>query len=201
MALAARRIWVKGGSGAGKTKLARELARRLGLEHIELDALHHDAGWRPAPAPVLQARVRAALDDAQGWVVDGNYDSKLGALVLERAELIIWLDLPLSAKLARLARRTLGHWWTGEELWNGNRESLKTAIWGRDALFSWAVRSHFRHQREWPRLLAERPRLVGIAVPGMPVGSPGMEVPGQSPQRYRIMSFDDKGRTAVFDSR
>ena len=51
------------------------------------------------------------------------------------------------------------------------------------------------------RLLAERPRLVGLAVPGMPVGSPGMEVPGQSPQRYRIMSFDDKGRTAVFDSR
>jgi hypothetical protein len=51
------------------------------------------------------------------------------------------------------------------------------------------------------RLLAERPRLVGLAVPGMPVGSPGMEVPGQPPQRYRIMGFDDKGRTAVFDSR
>jgi hypothetical protein len=51
------------------------------------------------------------------------------------------------------------------------------------------------------RLLRERPAVVGLAVPGMPVGSPGMEVPGQSPQRYRIMSFDDKGRTAVFDSR
>jgi hypothetical protein len=157
MALVARRIWVKGGSGAGKTTLARELARRLGLAHVELDALHHDPGWTPAPAPLLQARVRAALNDARGWVVDGNYDSKLGPLVLDRAELIVWLDLPLQIKLARLARRTFGRWWTGEELWNGNRESLAAAFWGGDALFPWAVRSHFRHRAEWPRLQAGPP--------------------------------------------
>jgi adenylate kinase family enzyme len=164
MALAARRIWVKGGSGAGKTTLARELARRLGLAHIELDALHHDPGWTPAPAPLLQARVFAALDDARGWVVDGNYDSKLGALVLDRAELIVWLDLPLHTKLARLARRTFGRWWTGEELWNGNRENLKAAFWGRDALFPWAVRSHFRHRNEWPQIHAGAP-LVRVRGP------------------------------------
>jgi dephospho-CoA kinase len=92
MPLAARRIWVKGGSGSGKTTLARALAQRLGLEHVELDALHHDPGWTPAPAPVLQARVSSALDDARGWVVDGNYDGKLGALVRDRAELVVWLD-------------------------------------------------------------------------------------------------------------
>jgi hypothetical protein len=51
------------------------------------------------------------------------------------------------------------------------------------------------------RLLAERPAVSGIAVPGMPIGSPGMEVPGQPPQRYDIMTFDDKGRTTVFERR
>ena len=51
------------------------------------------------------------------------------------------------------------------------------------------------------RLLAERPSVAGVAVPGMPIGSPGMEVPGQAPQRYQIMSFDAKGRTAIFDRR
>lgn len=165
MALAARRIWVKGGSGSGKTTLARELAERLGLEHVELDALHHDPGWAPAPAPLLQARVRAALDDVRGWVVDGNYDSKLGALVRERAELVIWLDLPLSTKLARLARRTFARWRTREELWNGNRENLRAAFWGGDALFPWAVRSHFRHRSEWPRALADV-ALVRLCSPG-----------------------------------
>lgn len=48
------------------------------------------------------------------------------------------------------------------------------------------------------RLLAERPAVAGLAVPGMPVGSPGME--GPNPQRYEVLSFDANGRTAVFSS-
>jgi hypothetical protein len=48
------------------------------------------------------------------------------------------------------------------------------------------------------RLLRERPRLLGVAVPGMPVGSPGMEVPGQPPARYEVFGFDARGRTGVF---
>ncbi len=47
------------------------------------------------------------------------------------------------------------------------------------------------------RLLIERPKAVGIAVPGMPVGSPGMEVPGQAPQSYEIAIFS-AGRQHVF---
>ncbi|BCB17175.1 DUF411 domain-containing protein [Bosea sp. ANAM02] len=39
------------------------------------------------------------------------------------------------------------------------------------------------------RLLIERPKAIGLAVPGMPVGSPGMEVPGQAPQSYEIAIF------------
>jgi hypothetical protein len=48
------------------------------------------------------------------------------------------------------------------------------------------------------RLLAERPAVAGLAVPGMPVGSPGME--GPNPERYDVLSFDASGRTAVFSS-
>ena len=51
------------------------------------------------------------------------------------------------------------------------------------------------------RLLAERPQVVGIAVPGMPIGSPGMEVPGRAADRYQVMTFDRTGRTTVFATR
>jgi hypothetical protein len=51
------------------------------------------------------------------------------------------------------------------------------------------------------RLLAERPKVVGLAVPGMPVGSPGMEIPGQAPQRYDVLAFDAGGGTSVFARR
>jgi len=46
------------------------------------------------------------------------------------------------------------------------------------------------------RLLAERPDVAGLAVPGMPIGSPGME--GPSSQPYRVFSFDRQGASAVF---
>lgn len=46
------------------------------------------------------------------------------------------------------------------------------------------------------RLLAERPAIAGIAVPGMPVGSPGME--GRNAQPYQVLSFDAAGNTAVY---
>lgn len=50
------------------------------------------------------------------------------------------------------------------------------------------------------RLLAERPDVVGLVVPGMPVGSPGMEVPGQPAEPYQVLTFDKAGRTEVFAS-
>jgi len=46
------------------------------------------------------------------------------------------------------------------------------------------------------RLLKERPAVAGLAVPGMPIGSPGME--GPKPQRYDVLTFDGDGKTAVF---
>ena len=50
------------------------------------------------------------------------------------------------------------------------------------------------------RLLQERPDLAGIGVPGMPIGSPGMEVAGMKPQAYDVLAFDKKGTTRVFSS-
>jgi hypothetical protein len=44
------------------------------------------------------------------------------------------------------------------------------------------------------RLLSERPRAIGLAVPGMPTGSPGMEVPGSPPEDYDVILFGPQGR-------
>jgi hypothetical protein len=50
------------------------------------------------------------------------------------------------------------------------------------------------------RLLKERPAIAGLAVPAMPVGSPGMEVPGVQPQPYDVLALYKDGRTEVFSS-
>jgi hypothetical protein len=49
------------------------------------------------------------------------------------------------------------------------------------------------------RLVAERPEIVGIAVPGMPMGSPGME--GPRTDHYDVVAFDRAGNRSVYDRR
>lgn len=50
------------------------------------------------------------------------------------------------------------------------------------------------------RLLSERPEVAGLTVPGMIVGSPGMEVAGQPAQPYDVLTFDRAGNTGVYAS-
>ena len=159
----ARRINVKGTSGSGKTTFAQELARRLGLPFVELDALHHGPNWAEPTDEEFRARVREAIEAApDGWVIDGNYDRKLGELVLGPSEKIVWLDLPFALKLRRLLRRTIRRILDDVELWSGNKESWRGAFWGRDSLFWWMVKTHFRHRREWPARFAGDRRFVRL---------------------------------------
>lgn len=72
--------------------------------------------------------------------------------------------------------------------------SCHTAIVGGYAIEGHVPASTIR------KLLAEHPDIAGLAVPGMPVGSPGMEVPGQPAVRYDVVAFMADGRTSVFES-
>lgn len=145
------RVAVIGPAGAGKTTLAAVLAVRLGLDHVELDALHWEANWTMAPTPVFRARVAAATAGDR-WVTDGNY-AKARDLIWSRADTIVWLDYPLWLILYRLIRRTVRRVVLREQLWNGNRESLRTQIASRDSLFLWVLQTYGRHQREYAELL------------------------------------------------
>ena len=62
---------------------------------------------------------------SDGWVIDGGYRGKLGDLVWERADTVVWLDQPLPLIMGRLLRRTHGRIRRDEELWSGNRESWR----------------------------------------------------------------------------
>ena len=156
----ARRISLAGDSGSGKTTVSRAITTRLGLTHVELDALFHGPNWSSAPKEEFRRRVCETLDALDGWVADGNYSGSLGGLLLERAELLVWLDLPLRVCLRRIWTRTWRRIRTREELWDSkNRETLRNAFFSRDSLFLWTLKAHFRHRREWPERFAAHPQL------------------------------------------
>lgn len=147
---------VASASGNGKTTLGRELARRLEVPFVEVDALVHGRNWVETPDDELRARLEPLLEQ-DGWVVDGTYRSKLGNLVLDAADVVVWLDLPIRVWLSRLVRRTWRRLRANEELWNGNRESWRNALVGSKALIPWAFRLHFSRRRRYPEVLAGYP--------------------------------------------
>jgi len=96
------------------------------------------------------------------WVIDGNYEWKLGELVIGASDRIVWLDPPLRVALRRLWRRTTTRIRDEVELWSGNRESWRGGFLGWNSLFVWTLRSWVRHRREWPRKFAGDSRVVRL---------------------------------------
>jgi len=146
------RLAIIGPSGSGKTTLAAELARTAGLRHVELDALYHGPNWEPCSIEVLRERIAAATD-GDDWVTDSTYHTLLGDFVVERADVLVWLDLPAHLVMWRLLRRTHVRNRDKVELWNGNvepgwRESLPTLIWP-------ALKRVFENRRALPTRYAD----------------------------------------------
>ena len=69
-----RHIVVYGPTGSGKTTVAAHLARRIGVPHIELDAVFWLPQWNQKPVEEFRADVSTLLSECtDGWVFDGNY--------------------------------------------------------------------------------------------------------------------------------
>ncbi|MFN8374008.1 MAG: AAA family ATPase [Anaerolineae bacterium] len=145
-----KRFVIVGATGTGKTTLAQQLAAKLHVRHIELDALHWEPNWQEAPTDVFIARLQDALS-GETWIVDGNY-SKARHVVWTRADTLIWLDYPLRVSLWRLFRRSLWRVFSRAELWNGNYETFRAQFLSRDSLFVWAWRFHKVRRAEYPIL-------------------------------------------------
>jgi len=145
-------------SGNGKTTVARALAARLNVPYYELDALHHGPNWAEPPLEEFRGRVEPIVE-SEAWVIDGAYRGKLGDLVLESADLVVWLDLPLRVWLPRLVRRTARRVIRREELWAGNRETLRDALHPHNSVVLYALRGYRRRRRTYASELARFPLL------------------------------------------
>ena len=94
---------VMGGPGAGKSTLARLLGDRTGMPVHHMDHIHYSAGWQPRP----QAE-KLALHDAvvaqDDWIFEGGLSSGYEKRAA-RADLLVFLDVPLVQRLYRVFRR------------------------------------------------------------------------------------------------
>ena len=135
------RIVVIGSSCAGKTTLAKVLAEKLKVTHIELDAIHWKVDWVSWEGEEFRELTSKAITDEQ-WVADGNY-SAVRDLVWRRATTIIWLNYSFPALFWRALSRTSKRVFYKEIMYSGNRESFNRAFLSSDSIILWVIKSNF----------------------------------------------------------
>lgn len=100
-----RRIMIVGQPGSGKSTLARDLGRLTGLPVVHIDHIHWMPGWVERPRDE-KTRLCHEVEAGEAWIFEGGH-SATWANRLARADLLIWLDLPVGLRLWRVLRRTL----------------------------------------------------------------------------------------------
>lgn len=100
-----QRIMIIGGAGSGKSTVARMLGVKIGLPVIHIDKLYWQSGWRLRDREQTRLLVANAVK-ADAWIFEGNF-SEMFQVRLERADTLIFLDLPTWLRLVRVLRRTL----------------------------------------------------------------------------------------------
>jgi adenylate kinase family enzyme len=158
-----KKLVVIGTTDSGKSTLAEQLANKLGLHFIELDVLHWEPNWVEAPLEVFRSRVESATQ-AQAWAVAGNYRI-VRDLVWSKAEAVIWLDYSFWVIFWLLWWSTWKRVFLKVELWNGNREHLRTQLrlWSDESLFHWLFQTYWRRKREYSQLF-EMPEHQNLCV-------------------------------------
>lgn len=141
---------VIGNTCAGKTTFGEQLARKLSVPLIDLDALYWNADWKPRHLDDFRSLVGEATKPV-GWVLAGNY-SKQWDISWARADTVVWLDVALPVIVGRIVSRSYRRWRSNEVLWGTNRERFfpQFRVWDKkSSLIAWAVLHHADKRQEY----------------------------------------------------
>jgi len=154
-----RRVVVAGTSGSGKTTMAARIGAVLDVPHVEIDGLFHGPGWVPRPTFDDDVRRLVARD---AWVTEWQY-GRARPVLGARADLVVWLDLPVAVVMRQVVGRTLRRRLRREVLWNGNQEPpLRTILTDDEHIVRWAWSTRHKTAALLGELRGQRPELLVV---------------------------------------
>ena len=98
-----RRVMIVGGPGSGKSTLARAIGARTGLPVFHMDRIHYRPNWVERSREEKD-RLTREVHGRDAWIFEGGH-SRTYAERIERADTLIWLDIPVALRLWRILRR------------------------------------------------------------------------------------------------
>ncbi len=124
-----KRIMIIGQPGSGKSTLARKLGAITHLPVVHMDHIHWKSGWVERDGPEKD-RLCAEVHARPEWIFEGGRSTTWPDR-LARADMLIWLDVPLLPRAWRVALRTLRFWGrTRPDLPDGCPEKFSLEFWG-----------------------------------------------------------------------
>ena len=159
-----QRVLIFGDSNSGKSTLGTELAARLGVRFVELDALYWLPKWQGRPEEEFRALLAKELPCGEGWIAAGNYLTYRDAF-WQCADTGIWLDFPLRVTLPRLVRRSWRRYRSDELLWGTNRERFwpMLKLWDtKESLLAYSVATRKRRHQALEATMDGDPRWAHI---------------------------------------
>ena len=139
------KILVFGNSGSGKSTFSKQIARKLGLAHLDLDVL----AWLPTDPPKRmpieesKEKINDFIAEHESWVVEGCYTDLLELLKHEASE-VVFMDLTVEQCIANAKSRPWeSHKYTSKETQDANLDML--IDWIRNYTFrsdSFSYESH-----------------------------------------------------------
>ena len=137
--------------------MARRIGALLGIPQVDIDGLFHGTDWVPRPSFLADVD---AFTAGPSWVTEWQYDSAR-PLLAERADLLVWLDLPRGAVMRQVIWRTVHRRVRRQALWNGNYEPpLRAFFTDPDHIVRWAWRMHSQDRYRVAALRAQWPALT-----------------------------------------
>ncbi len=146
------RIVIIGTSGCGKTYLGRQLSNLTGYKSVDLDDLFWKPGWIQRDDGEFISLLKKEVS-ASKWIISGNL-SRANEIFWPQADLIIWLDLPLSHCLWHAFKRSISRCVTREPCCNGNYESWARLI-GKNSILRWIRNSPPRRKKAYETFFNE----------------------------------------------
>ena len=150
-----KKITIVGCSSMGKTTLANQLGNALDLKVVDLDEYFWRPNWQESEKEDFRQRVLKAID-CERWVCSGNYTSRVQTDIMDKADLIIWLDYPFPITFYRVFTRTMKRIFSGESICNGNYESLYKQFCTKDSILLWVIKMHRSYHNQFTILFSQK---------------------------------------------
>ncbi|MCU4358735.1 AAA family ATPase [Acinetobacter ursingii] len=143
-------INIIGTTGSGKSTLAKQLSKQLNLVYIELDDLLWLDDWQESSNEALFLKLKIATENADtGWVLDGLYTRTI-PMIMQQADMVIWLDYAFHINFFRLTKRTLWRAISRQTLWenSNNKESWKI-MFSKKSIFLWMLQKYPQNKQRY----------------------------------------------------